>query len=100
MLIRTGIHWSFESERALENIVADHLQPLLSLNLLHRQYLCQGEICDLVATNADRQLVVVELKNNEDRYIYIVQQLTRYYESLTLERPWSDQIDHAQGLSV
>jgi hypothetical protein len=60
MLIRTGVHWSFESERALEDIVADHLQPLLSLNLLHRQYLCQGEICDLVATNADHQLVIYE----------------------------------------
>lgn len=94
MLICTGVHWSFENERALESIVAGHLPDLLSLKLLHRQYLCQGEICDLVATNADRQLVIVELKNNEDRYI--VQQLTRYYESLTLERPWSDQIDYTQ----
>ncbi|WP_416675005.1 hypothetical protein [Egbenema bharatensis] len=76
MLIRAGSYWSCEGERALEDIVADYLQSLLSLNLLHRQYLYQEEICDLVATNVDRQLVIIELKNSEDRYI--VQQLTRY----------------------
>ena len=94
MLIRNGNTWTFKREQALEQVVADHLDALLSLTLLQRQYLCRGDICDLVAVDQAQQLVIIELKNVEDRYI--VQQLTRYYDSLMAEKPWATQIDYTQ----
>lgn len=94
MLIKTGDGWNFESELALENVVSDHLEALLSLQLLRRQYQCRGEICDLTASDSAHRLVIVELKNVEDRYI--VQQLTRYYDALSQEQPWAERIDYSQ----
>lgn len=85
--------WSFLSEAALETFVWKHLFDLLNLTALHRQYFCQGEVCDILAIDANRQLHILELKNTEDRYL--IQQLTRYYANLSEVRPFADQIDYA-----
>lgn len=42
--------------------------------------------CDILTTDLNKQLVVIELKNTEDRYI--VQQLTHYYDSLQTNQPF------------
>jgi hypothetical protein len=44
----------------------------------------------------NKQLVVLELKNAEDRYI--VQQLTRYYDALQEVKPLEDEIDYQQPI--
>ena len=57
-----------------------------------------GEICDILALSAERQLVIIELKNVE--YRHVVQQLTRYYSNLLAEHPFSDAIDYEQPVRL
>jgi RecB family endonuclease NucS len=58
-----------------------------------------GEFCDILAIDPNtNQLVIVELKNNEDRYI--VQQLNRYYDNLINEKPWAEKIDYNQPVKL
>ncbi|MEA5605005.1 endonuclease NucS domain-containing protein [Nostoc sp. UHCC 0252] len=97
-LRKTGIGWQFASEAALEDFVWDNLQQLSGLKPLKRQYAVKGEICDILALNNTRQLVILELKNTEDRYV--VQQLTRYYDNLLDEKPFQEQIDYNQPVRL
>lgn len=90
-LKKTGTGWEFVNEAALEDFVWDNLKPLLNLTPLKRQYFVKGEICDILAVDDNRQLVVLELKNTEDRYI--VQQLTRYYDALLEVKPFDTKVD-------
>ena len=85
--------WSFTTEFDLEEFIWASLEPLLNLKPLARQYGIQGQICDILATTPDQQLVVLELKNVEDRYV--VQQLTRYYAGLHQGQPFAEQIDYS-----
>jgi hypothetical protein len=85
--------WQFDTEFSLEEFLWVSLEPLLSLKPLARQHSTEGQICDILATTSDRQLVVLELKNVEDRYV--VPQLTRYYASLRKEQPFADQVDYS-----
>ncbi|MBD2110030.1 endonuclease NucS domain-containing protein [Nodosilinea sp. FACHB-13] len=85
--------WAFHTEFDLEEFVWANLKPLLDLKPLARQYIIEGQICDILATTSKRQLVVLELKNVEDRYV--VQQLTRYYASLRHAQPFADQVDYS-----
>jgi RecB family endonuclease NucS len=98
MLVQSGHHWGFASEALLETVVWENLEALLSLKPLQRQYACLGDICDIVAIGPQQSLVIIELKNVEDRYV--VQQLTRYYDSLLMERPWVEQIDDSQPVRL
>jgi RecB family endonuclease NucS len=84
-LRKTGAGWEFESEEALESFVEIHLQDLLGLTIIKRQYTINEQRCDIIAVDEQRRLVVLELKNCEDRYI--VQQLTRYYDVLRETKP-------------
>ncbi len=93
-LRKTGAGWEFESEAALEDFVWANLQPLFGLTPLKQQYCVSGQFCDLLAVGENKQLVVLELKNAEDRYI--VQQLTRYYDALLEEKPFSEDVDYRQ----
>jgi RecB family endonuclease NucS len=88
----TSEGFRFVNEAALEDFVWLHLADLFGCTPLQRQYGCSGEVCDILAIAPDRRLVVVELKNTEDRYI--IQQLTRYYANLIDEQPFSDQVDY------
>ncbi|MHC5612377.1 MAG: endonuclease NucS domain-containing protein [Nostoc sp.] len=97
-LRKTGTGWEFASEAALEDFVWDNLQQLSGLKPLKRQYAVKGEICDILALNETRQLVILELKNTEDRYV--VQQLTRYYDNLLDEKPFQEQIDYNQPVRL
>jgi RecB family endonuclease NucS len=68
------------------------------LTPLKRQYVVKGQICDILAVDENKRLVVLELKNSEDRYV--VQQLTRYYDALLEEKPFKEVVDYAQPIDL
>jgi hypothetical protein len=82
-------NWQFASETNLEDFVWGNLNSLFDLSPLKRQYTVYG---DILALDENSRLVILELKNVEDRYI--VQQLTRYYHSLLQEKPLQQQINY------
>ncbi|MEH2462650.1 endonuclease NucS domain-containing protein [Nostoc sp.] len=90
-LIKTGNSWKFATEADLEDFVWANLKELFGLIPLKRQYYVKGQICDILALNDKKRLVVLELKNGEDRYI--VQQLTRYYEALLKNKPFQEEVN-------
>jgi len=85
--------WQFDSELSLEDFVYAHLLKLLDLKPLARQFRLDSQVCDLLALSPQRQLVILELKNTEDRYI--VQQLTRYYSAIVAHKPFTDEVDYS-----
>lgn len=89
-LIQTGAIWQFKNEFELEELLWHNLSKLLNLKPFKRQFSVRGQFCDILAI-ADRQLVIIELKNVEDRYV--VQQLTRYYDALKQEHPFWAEVD-------
>ncbi|MEH2293925.1 MAG: endonuclease NucS domain-containing protein [Nostoc sp.] len=97
-LIKTGNSWKFATEADLEDFVWVNLKELFGLIPLKRQYYVKGQICDILALNEKKQLVVLELKNGEDRYI--IQQLTRYYEALLENKPFQEEVDYGQDISL
>lgn len=92
MLKKVGQGWQFASENNLEDFVWGQLNSLFELTPLKRQYTAYGDICDILAVDKNSRLVIIELKNVEDRYI--VQQLTRYYHSLLEEKPFEQQVNY------
>lgn len=92
MLRKSGQGWIFTEERVLEDFLWLHLESALDLIPLKRQFTIKGEYCDILAKTSNGQLVVLELKNCEDRYI--IHQLTRYYHGLFVEQPFKDLIDY------
>lgn len=90
--------WEFSSELALENFIWERLEDLLQLKPFQRQYAVMGEVCDILALTPERQLVILELKNTEDRYI--IQQLTRYHANLLEEKPFPDSIDYEKPIRL
>ncbi|MDJ0519116.1 MAG: endonuclease NucS [Trichodesmium sp. MO_231.B1] len=97
-LKKTGSGWEFISEEILEDFIYEHLEILLGLNVLDRQYIVNSQRCDILAIDSQKKLVVLELKNVEDRGI--VQQLTRYYDALLDEKPFSDKVDYQQPVRL
>lgn len=98
MLRKTGTGWEFENEALLEDFLQQHLQALLSLKVLAQQHTINGQICDLVAVSETGQLAILELKNQEDRYIH--QQLTRYFDAFLEEKPFADIADYSQPIRL
>jgi RecB family endonuclease NucS len=97
-LRKSAIGWKFASEAALEKFIWEKLQELFGLNPLKQQYISQGEISDILAVDNDGGLVVLELKNAEDRYL--IQQLTRYYANLLEEKPFQGKVDYARPVRL
>jgi len=97
-LRKTGNSWEFATEADLEDFVWANLKQLFGLIPLKRQYYVKGQICDILALNENKQLVVLELKNGEDRYI--IQQLTRYYDALLENKPFPEEVDYGQAISL
>ena len=92
-LYKTSRGWEFLNEAALEKFIWENLEQLFSLTGLKQQYISNGEICDILAVDNSKRLVVLELKNAEDRYI--IQQLTRYYANILEEKPFQSQINYS-----
>ncbi|MEL6556246.1 MAG: recombinase RecB [Cyanobacteria bacterium J06621_11] len=97
-LRKTSQGWEFVSEQALEEFVWHHLDDLLQVSPFQRQLSVMGEVCDILALAAERQLVIIELKNAE--YRHVVQQLTRYYSNLLSEQPFSDAINYEKPVRL
>jgi RecB family endonuclease NucS len=93
-LHKTSSGWGFVSEAALEKYIWANLKELFGVIPLKQQYICNGEISDILAIDEDRGLVILELKNVEDRYL--IQQLTRYYANLLEEKPFSQEVDYSR----
>lgn len=85
MFKKIGGRVEFKSESDLENFIIIHLEELLGLRAIAKQYRVNGEICDVLAVDSNHNLSIIELKNTEDRYV--VQQLTRYYHNLQFVKP-------------
>lgn len=98
MLRQTEAGWEFPSETTLEKFVWENLSEFLNIEKLAQQYICNGERCDILGLRKNGQLVIVELKNVEDRYI--IQQLTRYHANLLEDQPFSDQIDYSLPIEL
>jgi len=97
-LRKTGSCWEFESEEALEDFLFSHLDAILGWTVIQRQYIVNNQRCDILATDKAGRLVVIELKNVEDRGI--VQQLTRYYHALLEDKPFGDRIDYDKPVNL
>lgn len=94
----SNVALNFASESALESFIWQNLSNLLGFNPIAQQYYVEGQTCDILAVNLARQLVVIELKNSEDRYI--VQQLTRYCHSLKTQFPFAEQVDYSKPIHL
>ncbi|PPS43567.1 endonuclease NucS domain-containing protein [Chroococcidiopsis sp. TS-821] len=92
MLKKVDGNWHFASENNLEDFAWSKLNNLFGLSPLKRQYRVYGDVCDILARDENSRLVIIELKNAEDRYI--VQQLTRYYHSVLEEKPLQPHINY------
>ena len=97
-LRKTATGWEFVSEAALEKFIWENLQELFGIYPLRQQYVCQGEISDILAVDNEGRLLVLELKNVEDRYL--IQQLTRYYANLLEEKPFQDKVDYSRPIKL
>ncbi|GET42224.1 endonuclease NucS domain-containing protein [Microseira wollei] len=97
-LRKTASGWEFDSEEALEDFVWANLLALFGLTPIKRQHIVKGQFCDILALGENNELVVLELKNAEDRDI--VQQLTRYYDAWRDEKPFSEQIDYDRPIRL
>ena len=99
-LIQAGNTWQFGTEAGLEEVIWHNLPELLSLKPVNRQFSIDGKFCDILAIEPSDRLVIIELKNTEDRYV--VQQLTRYYHAIkTAETlPFSTNIDDPRLLVI
>lgn len=98
LLKKAGNQWGFGNEKALENFVWDNITNLLELSPLKCQYKLNGDICDILALDKRQQLVIIELKNIEDRGV--VQQLTRYYTNLMNFKPLDIKVDYTKPIRL
>ncbi len=92
-LQRSGDRWWFQTEADLEEFLWLRGEAIFGWRWLARQLAIDGQFCDLLAVDRDGALVVVELKNEEEKYI--VQQLTRYFHALIEVRPFADVVDYS-----
>lgn len=90
-LRQIGLSWEFENEEALESFFCKHLHLLFQWKIIERQYSVNSQRCDILAIDKNKQLVIIEFKNIEDRGI--VQQLTRYYDALLEEKPLGSEVN-------
>ncbi len=93
MISKTLDGWKFLSEAALQRLVCEHLKELFDADLLRQQYNCSGEIPDILAVDRCKRLLIIELKNVEDRNI--IQQLTRYRATLLEAKPFPQELDYS-----
>jgi hypothetical protein len=93
MLQKSKNGWVFTEEYLLEDFIWKHLESCLKLIPLKRQLNIDGEYCDILAKTRNNQLVALELKNCEDRYI--IHQLTRYYHGLITRQPLREEVDYS-----
>jgi hypothetical protein len=94
-LIYLGNKIKFHSEIDLEDYIESYFDQIFpGLILLKHQHSVQMQRCDLLCcTRSLKQAVIIELKNEEDRYI--VSQLIRYRKAILSGKPFAEQIDYS-----
>ncbi|MBW4654091.1 MAG: hypothetical protein KME20_13800 [Kaiparowitsia implicata GSE-PSE-MK54-09C] len=97
-LKKVGSKWEFQSEVNLENFLYLCLDKMLGATPLKRQFLISGQFCDILAVEPDKRLLIIELKNKEDRYV--VNQVSRYHSALLEEKPFTDFIDYSKPIKL
>lgn len=99
-LVYVGGKVRFNSEKYLEDYIEHSFETIFpQLTLLRRQYTVDNQRCDLLCVSkSTMQGVIIELKNEEDRYI--VTQLTRYREAIVSNNYFADTIDFNQPIEL
>lgn len=82
----------------MEDFIWNNLKRLFRLTPIRRQHHASGNYCDILAVSETGSIAIIELKNSEDRYV--VQQITRYYNELLVQKPYSDKIDYKQPIDL
>ena len=90
--------WRFQDESVLEEFIWTHLESLFGYKPLKRQHHVSGNYCDILAVDNNRGLVIIELKNTEDRYV--IQQLTRYYDAHVQAKCFSSEVDYRRTIKL
>lgn len=88
----------FETEQHLERFFLDAVLAEIQLKPLGSQYACGQGICDILALGPKNQLVIIELKNIKDTHV--IEQITRYFDALTAEKPFDSQVDYDQPIEL
>ncbi len=98
LLKKTGNKWEFSSEQVLEDFIWSNLGILFGLIPLMRRYTVFREIRNILAQDHNGQLVVIKIKNSQNRGI--VQQLTRCYAQLIEQKPFPEHINYDQDIRI
>lgn len=95
-----GKNVRFSSEKDLEAYIEQNFNLIFpDLTLLARQYTILDRRCDLICCKKENsQAVVIELKNQEDRYV--VTQLVRYHKSIIISKPFDTIIDYSLPIEL
>ena len=99
-LINNGREIRFQSEADLEYYIESQFNTIFAeLILVKRQYTIKTQRCDLLCCfKSNKQPVIIELKNEEDRGI--VAQLIRYRKALLVKKPFIEQIDYSLPIKL
>ncbi|MBE9109528.1 hypothetical protein IQ273_08880 [Nodosilinea sp. LEGE 07298] len=96
---KIGERWDFLSEADLEEFVWKNLSQLLCLKPLARQHCSDNRNrFDILGLSEDKTLSIVELKLGIDDGI--VSQLTRYHESVRVQKPFAELVDHEKSICL
>ncbi|MEH2447778.1 MAG: hypothetical protein V7K18_18955 [Nostoc sp.] len=99
-LIYIGGEIRFQSEQDLENYIEAYFDTIFpDLVLIKRQHSFKMQRCDLLCSNKlDKQAVIIELKNEEDRGL--ISQLLRYRKIILQNQSFADQIDYSLPIKL
>ncbi|WP_338442057.1 hypothetical protein VZG28_02850 [Synechococcus elongatus IITB4] len=97
-LISSGFGWKFANESELERFLWEFLPDYLDCQPLQRQFRINNQCCDILAIGYENELIVIELKVVEDRYL--VSQLTRYFDAIAQEQPFADQVNYLRPIRL
>ncbi|MHC5743640.1 MAG: hypothetical protein ACYTXT_17285 [Nostoc sp.] len=94
-LIYIGGKIRFQSEQDLEDYIEAYFDTIFpDLVLIKRQHNLKTQRCDLLCcSRLDKQAIIIELKNEEDKGL--VSQLLRYRKVILQNQSFADKIDYS-----
>ncbi len=93
LFIKSKGKLKFKREASLEDFIYKKLTSILNLKALKQQHQYMNkEQIDILALDNDKRLVLLEVKNQQDRHL--VQQLTRYYTYSDKEKPFEPEVNY------
>ncbi|MEH2428732.1 MAG: hypothetical protein V7K26_14730 [Nostoc sp.] len=99
-LIYIGGKIRFQSEQDLEDYIEAYFDTIFpDLVLIKRQHSLKTQRCDLLCcSRLDKQAIIIELKNEEDRGL--VSQLLRYRKIILQNQSFADKIDYSLPIKL